>query len=694
MYNKTSTPAEGVSPAVTIQKNFTYNLDFTVQPDSDLTGEKVPFRNQLILWLPVRGISSAFRCGIVPFNTTSTNSEGLDWVWIVGPNGSYDTATGAQHYYPFNGFKYAAELALPYDTVGIGNQNAQIQLAPDLATDYTVARCYAALLSARCQTRSGSSLMMNGILSAAAVSDTRDVAQQKNGAAYNPQQMDQCKMTENDAVTHIPVGSGNGVVGVMGPDTGEYGNPFFEETVFTNGQGTTVTIPGVSGVNMTGSYLSQSSTGSPNWILSNMEYCLRTLWVSPWQVQLTSAGLAGSSANAADASNLVTVPCDPIDECGSLAINVRFAWWAPTFTPGAGQYPYTTGIPIHLRARVAHYFAKVNPTNGSLVYTTEQEMHDIHTTSARLSTDGGYSEVGLQLSTDARKFHRNISWASIGKYIGTCIMIFCVRGPAPLPLTINGTDIETGAPPALGYTQVANMQVELLATSLKEPGCLGPARIFRMDGLDSGQQIAVVGMGWASCIPTGSMATVGASLAKDKVEGSHFEITRLMRHMYDRSDAFRRIYSSDMYAGAVRAIFQDIQGENFMWDHAQLDKWENLAVTPEAGGFFSDIWGTLKKGVSSIVGAVAPVIRPLAHLGLDAVAGVAGPELGGAIRTIGNAALKADGSFGEAGGSFGRAGASFGAAAAGSFGGAAGSFGGAASGRFAGSRRSRDGYGS
>lgn len=585
----------GITKDVTVTAQF-----YVTQPAAQTyTTEGIPQITGLVFWQVERGITSIYRCGLVPINAQSFNTfnnstgvpnpgsagfRGLQGPWLAWGFGlhPYPSQAGANPAtYPYGtiaGIQYTQELLLPYGSDSEPNDIIQIQ--PNLATSITFTRVFAGQIALQSSTVAIGSTALTGTFSAAAVEDTRDLAQSNQGA-YAISRLMQSADNRKDAVMQIPVEKG--VCALVGPDINpDFTNP--DQSNVLRVQGNYTSYP-----QTTGTSFNTGTTGT-NWSLwynqtNGSPYCaaeVLSYWVTPVATTMTSWVTPVSSANNFGQQSVqlvspVTIPTiqtDPIAETGVLSIKFQMQTqvvFNAVITGGVGTFTMPSAANIGsalwcIDVIATHVFARCK-TDGQVYYQCFEEIKNLTRRAAGLyninagaswtgpnnnSEFGNYGGTppyqlpnsGETVDFDPQQFRS--SFTGTGKYIGTRISVACgwsggdptVLGP-PAITTTSGTPIWS----LYGYT--ITMFPPTIYTAAKDIdvlGNVGPARILRYDNVSYGQQVNVTGKLWCEAVPSANLAPYVKDQIMNVNRWCRASAQRLCAALYNGNSPFKRIW--------------------------------------------------------------------------------------------------------------------------------------------------------
>ena len=595
---------------------------FPVGNDLALIGEQVPTQSGMMLWLPQRGVLSMYHMGFVPQGSTVlTAGGGISTRGLYGGpwnlQGTAATKTVAS-------LTYIGTLAIPYSHTG---KDSQVTLAPSLAGDFSSTKAYSGILTVTMDAVGIGATALTGEISAAAISDTRNVSQINTAGvigSYSVVDLGQQAVTQQDSLRLES--AMDGAVALVGSDFAKiFTNPDSDRVFNRQGAFQQYTYPAVTIPNY--AFFASWPAVDVN-RTTNIPTVLFHQWITPWQIQL-----AAPAGQPAITQNIV----GPIDEAGTLDIAVHFGM---NFNNPSTPAPHLVyGDMFHVIVTATHVFGACS-SDGSISYTELSQQGPI----LELVTAPPSAALVFQYDdTFNGTEQRRVSMAATGKYLGTYLAAI---------VTIK-SQVDPGNGAIITGFNVNAISTSVLAPTINSPGACGPARVIRWDSVTAGQLVKASALLNVQVVPQGAIAPYTQQAAATIDQIGNVNIIPWIQRLYNGSHGLRRILTKTHYDDFLRNILPQLSAEKIAgW--AQRD--DSLATASHAAGIFGSLGGTLAGPLGGILGGLA-----------DGIFGSAG-QFG---------ACGGDGDYGAAG-QFG---------AAGKFG-AAGQFGSAGS-MMGGSRRQR-----
>ena len=620
---------------VSLYKSVTLENKFSISPIAD-TDDNVKNDTGLVLWLTEDGVANIVHYGIVPadaqwpprtspvlpFDGVQSMVSG-DTAWAIPTVGSD---------YGIERFIFEKALAIPRI------DEERLASNPNLAKDFSLSRGFGGRLRMRSATTNTNVSVLNGYLTTAVISDTRDLAQNEPGTdCFSTIELGQAARTTKEVVRNVE--ARHGVVTLQGPDIpSRYTQPngFAIDTV-------------------NGGWQEIASTFAPIQrtvdVTDHTFQPLFAIWASPWGVQNQeyNSGSAYSSGSTFGISG-PAVNIQPVSE--NCCLDVSLDYNCHTTAGGSTAE-------VNITHTVEWYFASVsNSQSGQIEIKkiTKQVTRSMGV--AAIEWVGG---LGQAFQTPGYRVDEVISPAddyySKGgiKFWGK-LMGVRVGAQAYISVTATGSNCDF-------KTNIVSCKVR--ARDLFSDGATGPCHVIRYDDLGEGQNVIIDGWLNTENVAKGNLAPY--------VQNGI---------MYSNYDADANIYPLlyALYNGPSVNFKCSWDGEDYLRfignsaTHITIDSLSQLAqdtkevsTGAEAAGLFSGLGGLLGSGIGSMLGD-----------------GQAGGQIGSVIGGLGDALTG------------GLAAGQFGGGAAGQFGGESmGQFGGDSMGQFgglsAGHRRTRSG---
>lgn len=612
---------------VAVSKNVTFDQKTMIQAQNFLptNSSKVPNDKGAYLWMVKDGVDSLFHMGFVPqgassFRTPSTGFEPqLNINSYANNNGNVPGVSVSG----LDAFYYAKALALP-------RLDGMPTIFPPLADKFSRSRIYGGDMRLLSNTIATGNTVINGLLTSAVISDTRDIAQTEDGFdCFSVVGLSQSARTPKEVVRDVNCASG--VISLIGPDIEpDYRAPdalndirvsdgWFRQSALSP---YTYTTPAINGVNAT---------------IVEYQINLYGSWASPWGVQqgegwngvpileyVASQGILDGSGN-----NAIQLPA--IGESGIMDVEFNISASITGFTGTATSPAYT----MKLVTVVEHYFAGISDSvNGKLGYSKLTTIKETPTDFCQLyiptvPTSQVQAREGVQFGHYSSVNEQYIAaggMKKLGKFIGiktyACVIITTTTDIAPGPaLTFS---ISSSAPAISKNSILGNMnlfETSTLGTSGQGPllsyraleinmeGQVGPCHILRYDDIGADQNLVLNGM-----INTESVA--GASIAtyvREQVANSKMALDAgvypLVYALYNCHTRFCTTWDLGDYL-ASEDFFRNLTVEALQ-DMAEADPRVNVAM--QSAGIFSTLGSALGGAVGDLIA------KPVnSMLGLDA----------------------------------------------------------------------------
>lgn len=528
-------------------KRFDIHGEWTVN-DLGKAVHDVKTNSGAVLWLPLRGIITAIRVGIVPDGRVDQANLG------VGTNGLAITSLD-----PIgmpNPTLTWVTTPLPYSNTFSGksgalltsNQTVDVQVGE--AMTFSMARLLSGILFINDASVPIGNIQFKGDFNASSVQDIRTVFQtyhaaEKTGGnsgwrALDSDDLQQFASTEKDKVKKIPYDAG-GVMALVGDAI----NPELEPPIgdhFDEVRGQMQRFPG------TGFY-----TATPVVPFPPLEYVnVNAAWITPWNATLDPGVDPATGVKCQHIQFL-----GGINPCGSLDISMTMQI--------AQAVPVGGFIPIIVNIASTHVFATCSP-DGSVNYTCHQE-------SSIASFTIGTSTLNCCYSTSAQKFHAGMvqrrepteatdetcTTGSYGMYIGTYVLCsLIISGPIP------GASL-----PAINY-----VHYDVRARNMYSVGELGSCRILKYDNFSDHQRIRVDGVFHVQASPGAKIAPFVQTLQ------GHTTMDSGRNQMEVLSAIFNAVECPVKRVDSLKAYKLFLMSTMTQFSPQMLDKWMDEASHP------------------------------------------------------------------------------------------------------------------
>lgn len=567
----------------------------------------------IIIWLTLSGVANIIHYGIAPKdswfpqrNGAPTSSIPVDDIGIQSfmagdsANANITTSFGIDH------FIFSRALNLPRTDEGWS-----VKITPDLSQDFSLSRSYGGILELQSTTTNQNNNVLNGYMTTAVVSDTRDVAQSKNGFAdcYSVIDISQAARTSKESVKNVQ--AQNGVIQLQGPDIAQqYTQPIPFSVDQINGSWQSL-------IN-NGTLISSGSFSSNTLVVIPM----RAGWVSPWGVQqYEKSGLTAYPAGGTFGLNGDPVAMDTVSE--NVCTDVRLQ--TNVFTD-PDLFSETDSATYSILVGVDFYYARVvDSTNGITSVRKITTSKTYVQTGKALQFNGidgdeipANNKPGLlidEMFSPASEFYASGGTKVIGKFIGF----------RPYVL-IQATSLTTTTPSNfIIRSNVFNLSVR--ARDIYQLGATGPAHILRYDDLGEGQNVHCWGVVNSENVAKADLAPY----VQGQIQGGNFDtdvnVYTLLYALYNGRSRFKSSWSRKEYQRMIMDDIYELTPDKIL---SIGDTDQSVQGAAEASGLFS----TLGNLGGSIVG------------GLIGQPGLGG-QIGGAIGGLGDDMLGGAFSAGE-----------------------------------------------
>ena len=505
-------------------KRIDYNATFEMKDDTTLVDEKVPTNTGCVLWFPNLGVQAMWRFGFIPFGSVS----------FAGFKGLVPNVPDS-----LSQLQYDSVLAVPY---GLVVSNDQIRVGPNLAANFASTRLYNGTVFLVSDTTAVTATVLNGTFSISALSDTRDVSQTQEGAAYAAVDIVQAAVTSKEGLKDVRGKSG--VVSVIGSDIQPtFTAPDNELTDLISADFETLVV----GTGLLGPVDTQANSAN-----MGVFFILSNIFVTPWKITATAPG------------PLETIAAGAIDESGVLDIMFNFVYLGVD----AGAGITNVGL-FRLDCEATHYFATCDST-GRVLYKTFNQHCDC-------GSHNMLRPPELRPLSYSCLFEPRLAWTgmkSSGKYVGTQIV---------MTTTLVNFNTNSTVP---NFQQIVSADVNVRARSVNERGATGPMRVMRWDNMSAGQNLKLNGVCHAQCVPQGSLAPFVQSAAMFSEEAMNLNVLPWLAEIYNGHTPIKRNWTGDDYRDMLRDLVPGLSAET-------LIKWGEtdgkLNNASEAAGIFSTL---------------------------------------------------------------------------------------------------------
>lgn len=581
-------------------KQVTLNLSFqTVAPPANpLTPD---LSTGLILFFPKDGVGSISHMGIVPkghqvpsaqfFQSTlssDADSTGGASNWIL---------PAFQWGYTQNPLTYTRALALPRLETGY-----TISADPDLSEQFSRSRQYGAWIEINSSTISTGSTTLNGICSAAVVSDTRDICQNNAGDdCYAVVNMVQAARVTKEYVKNVDIR--DGVVTVQGPDIpDDYSAPNAGVVDRVHGGWQSLMSDQV----FQNPFVPNNSGGA----LSDTGRALFMAFISPWGVQCNEQNNgAGYPANGFHPGPTVAIPA--IDEFGIVDVSIDTVARIPSYDTATGSTDVVTfqlvcewvfaGITDSKAGTIGYQSIRVSKSVIGTVADFYTPVINANPLPYACSALWG-KQLGGELSC-ASQYYSQGGYRTFGKMVGVRVGIQFFD-PSPV----------TGQVQPL-VPQILMFDLSVRARQIDVIGKVGPCHIIRYDDVGAGQNIEISGGLNTESVAKSNLAPFVQHSITGANYGADMNIMPLLYALYNsRPDvspfkcSWARSAWYEFQATTVKQLsISDIEDMGA--------KSKSIASASQAAGVFSGLGSVLGQHLGNMVG------HPRAGNALGSIAG-------------------------------------------------------------------------
>lgn len=646
-----------------VYKKVTIDNSFTVPTLAVGAVKQADPGQGLVLWFPKLGVDTIIHQGIIPQNTACVREVGTfgydDSNVTMGINSlSNSNQTNAAVGPLMTGvtaFVFTKALACP-------RLDAVIKITPNLGQSFSQTRPYGGAIRLWSDTVAGGNINLTGTATAAVISDTRDICQDKNGTdCYAWGDLNQAARTVKESTKEVSIS--DGVVTIQGSDIPpDFEAPDALNDVRVNGgwdqpfQFPTVTRS-----------LNFASGGPDSNANGRLQIPIMSAWYSPYGVnQEEGCGNQGNGILAYGYTAGIlpnnAIPLPLLAETSTLKVkfdcNISGSNYG--FPPGSAEI-----FGVQFDVVIEHYFVGIsnsygqNPTLTVVGAPNVRCLRTVHSTSVK-AADLAASPAPASSQLDA-KCPMSLSCYSdiddqyigqggaplFGKFFGIKVFV-CARafstngGTFDVELfSYNAAEKSNAASadsPSIFVDQRLGPQISFFAHEINYPGTVGPCHIIRYDSVGSGQQVRINGMLNTESVAKASLAPYVQDQVMNARIASDVNVLPLIWMLYNGASEFKMSWIQSEYDSWRMTQIRHMTAESLN-DLADGDA--RVKTSMEAAGLFSGILG----GLGSTIGGL-------------------GGALGGAIDNV----IGASGQFGAS------AGSQFGMTARGQFG-ASGQFG-------------------
>lgn len=585
-----------VPPNLSNQPNFTKNVSISGNWLVGTATNYVKDTSGLVIWNVQRGIADIKRYGFI--NAAFPNPA-FGVTQAVGAS-SFNAPTS----FPGEGAAGNTVYNLAMDVI-VPIEDA-IDIAPNLATDFSITRAYAGRLMLVSDTVPIGNTALAGRFAAGVISDLRDM--EAKDEQFNESDLVQQSMTGKDGLKQVR--AMDGIVTLLGADLPSYFSPP-DRAVVTDDGSTGMEI--INGIQTTAIPVSVPFGAAA--------YCTQPVFVTPRNV--TQFNFTQDSTNYVS----TIVRCDNLPPDGRLEVKVS--------VNRTNKVQQTSSDLGEFECCLYHVYISATQDGTPVISwgnksSSSMVVQCINATSGtEVSSFSCTIDVEPELGT------------SKYMYLGTCVMFSYEN--------LNSTN------PSISPNYAPKIDLTLYARSLYGSGRLGPSRVIRWDNFSAGQEIKLDGLILAQCVPEGQIAPYVATSAQLANVALHMNIYPWLNALYNGDSPIRRNWRGPEYTEFIRT-YVDALGQQGLEALQAKD-----VGAAQAAGLFGTLAGNALRGAMSgaMHGALSSVFgTPIGNAsgGANAVMGQAAGQFGEAGGQFG----LAGGQFGEAGGQFGMAGGQFG----------------------------------
>lgn len=611
------------------------NYNLTQTTAHEYCAEMCSSKSGLFLQFPQRGTSATYHMGFV--GQTASTAAPLH-INIISPTPrdgstcrgltSFPTVyQGAPNYNSYWATQTTAVLNA-IDTIGCfawygpvalpRNGRGAIQVGLNVGRDFSKARVYAGLIQVSGNAVSMTAASLTGTVSCGVVADTRDLANNSSepwGVAALAQQ----SISRKDVVKTERMD--DGITSIIGDDYQRlFDAPDKSVTRRSMGEAYYVTQTLSYGERLIGGTYADNVLQWQN----RVPTAYMSAWITPWNCNHWYAlnNQTSSTIVQPQFHNLIKVPA--IDETGSLKVSITVPWDAyyngsgavPGQTqPSVGANDNTAHVGAECRVLFIHYYCYIND-DGTVQYNTRSELqrearsfasHQWYQSYAQAQTGtANFLFPSRVFVSDAAQFRGD--FVQQGKYVGTYVQIFFAcnnglyrpqNGTTPTVPGAASTDYPTAAAAGGFITNIemGRPSIEVVATSIDEPGNIGPCHVIRYDGLSVDQQLTLRGISRFQGNPNGAIAPyVQDSIANAKYVFSS-QTQGLLRALFRSNPYFRRMMTTKYYETEVLPYVRELSAGSMLQESS--NKPEVVAHGEQAGLFHT---------IGSTVGNIADMV--------------------------------------------------------------------------------------
>lgn len=566
-----------------LYKSVTLENKFSVAPIVN-TEDYVKNDTGLVLWLTQDGVANIVHYGIVPAEAQWPPSTSPALAFVG--NGEQSLLSGSTLFarpaitsdYGIERFFFGKALCIPRI------DEERLAINPNLAKDFSLSRGFGGRLRIRSSTTNQNVTVLNGYLTTAVISDTRDLAQNESGTdCFSTIELGQAARTTKEVVRNVE--AQRGVVTVQGPDIPpKYSQPngFAIDTINGGWQEVATTANALS----RSIDLGETNPGAGEGTLQP----LFGIWASPWGVEI--AEYNGASAYVPGSHfGLIGGPVkvDAVSENCCLDVALDFNVYSSAFTGAAAP------VEISISHTCEWYFASVgNSLTGDIQIRkiVKQVTNTMSVGSIQFNSQTGqlFRTPGYRVDEVISPADDYYSAGGIkfwGKLMGVRI----------------GAQLYVSAAGAAGVacdvtTNIISCKVR--ARDLFSEGATGPCHVIRYDDLGEGQNVIIDGWLNTENVAKGNLAPYVQSGIMYGNYDADANIYPLLYSLYNGpSTNFKCSWSGDDYLRLIGDSASHITIDTLS-KTAQDTK--EVSTGAEAAGLFSSLGGLVGSGIGGLLG--------------------------------------------------------------------------------------------
>ena len=603
--------------------------------------EECPSKTGMFLHFPLRGSASLYHMGFVGLSATPatpvavpivspTSGVGIITAWgsqrgltsapnvyngapnVATPNrwgGGGGTAINTTDNY--GAFQWLGPVVLP--RVG----NAAIDTGLSVGASFSKTRVYAGIFQLLGNAVSMTAASLTGSASATVVADTRDLASPSGGIdVWSTSSMAQQAISRKDVLKAINLDEG--ITAIIGDD---YQRQFVAPD------------PAVTRREMGEAYVVTQALNIKSTIWSGLLVSAYndqvpvagcSMWITPWACNNWYAvNFTGSLSSPPPNHTLVRIP--PIDETGSCKVSVQVPWdayFTGTAATAGNDVPITAqdllaNVGCECKVLFIHRYCNIND-DGTVNYNSRSEiLSETRSLAQHQIYQGYYRNLTAKITnvnfpspvftSDAGRFRGD--FVTQGKYIGTYVQVFFAPSFSPYrPRNTTtpdpggaGSDYPTGAGYNVNVTMTTPL-VEVTATTIDEPGNIGPCHIVRYDNVSNGQTLILKGMFRFQGNPNGTIAP----FVQDSIQAAKYvfssQVQGLLRALFRSNPNFRRIMTTRFYEEVVLPYVRELSAGSLIQESGNKPE---VVAHGEQAGLFTTVGSTVGNLFDALAGGAA-----------------------------------------------------------------------------------------